>query len=65
VADPVTLAPLADLCDAGLGRLAAEDAVRRQGTALVGLDLPGGEVDDGVSAIQYDCHGSPNQQGNR
>jgi hypothetical protein len=26
------------------------------------LDLPGGQTRDGTPAIQYDCHGSPNQQ---
>jgi hypothetical protein len=26
------------------------------------LDLPGGRNDDGTPAIQYDCHGGPNQQ---
>jgi hypothetical protein len=26
------------------------------------LDLPGGRTDDGVQAIQYDCHGGINQQ---
>ena len=26
------------------------------------VDLPGGTVSDGAQAIQYDCHGGPNQQ---
>jgi hypothetical protein len=26
------------------------------------LDLPGGQTGDGILPIQYDCHGSPNQQ---
>jgi hypothetical protein len=26
------------------------------------LDLPGGQTRDGTPAIQYDCHGGPNQQ---
>jgi hypothetical protein len=26
------------------------------------LDLPGGQGSDGTLAIQYDCHGGPNQQ---
>ena len=26
------------------------------------LDLPGGQTGDGALAIQYDCHGGPNQQ---
>jgi hypothetical protein len=26
------------------------------------LDLPGGQAADGTPAIQYDCHGGPNQQ---
>jgi hypothetical protein len=26
------------------------------------LDLPGGQTRDGTAAIQYDCHGGPNQQ---
>jgi hypothetical protein len=26
------------------------------------LDLPGGQAGDGTAAIQYDCHGGPNQQ---
>jgi Ricin-type beta-trefoil lectin domain/Gametolysin peptidase M11 len=26
------------------------------------LDLPGGQAGDGTLAIQYDCHGGPNQQ---